>query len=187
MFWSLRILIACIYPDLFPKIILWPDKDSQETTLYFVIFPLQESIMAEIDFLKNEIIGLLRHIKQWTKDQWVIFQLFYFTGLLVKLKIFIWSWSYCVHGFGVCQLSLFHYQMLSYDLPSSSCVLVHSIIWWLDKKFETAAQLKYWNTCRPVEKAPTTLLDEVALWWKSVFVCFLLLSSWLKGLESPPL
>ena len=122
---------------MFPKIILWPDKDSQETTLYFVIFPLQESIMAEIDFLKNEIIGLLRHIKQWTKDQWVIFQLFYFTGLLVKLKIFIWSWSYCVHGFGVCQLSLFHYQMLSYDLPSSNCVLVHSIIWWLDKKFET--------------------------------------------------
>lgn len=31
--------------------------------------PTQESIMAEIDFLKNEIIGLLRHIKQWTKDQ----------------------------------------------------------------------------------------------------------------------
>jgi len=31
--------------------------------------PTQESIMAEIDFLKNDIIGLLRHIKQWTKDQ----------------------------------------------------------------------------------------------------------------------
>ena len=30
--------------------------------------PIQESIMAEIDFLKNDIIGILRNIKAWTKD-----------------------------------------------------------------------------------------------------------------------
>ena len=40
--------------------------NSQDVMISFVI---KESIMAEIDFLKNDIIGLLRHIKQWTKDQ----------------------------------------------------------------------------------------------------------------------
>lgn len=31
--------------------------------------PTQESIMGEIDFLKNDIIGLLRHLKDWMADQ----------------------------------------------------------------------------------------------------------------------
>jgi len=31
--------------------------------------PLQESIMTEIDFLRNDIISILRNIKSWTKDQ----------------------------------------------------------------------------------------------------------------------
>ena len=31
--------------------------------------PKAESVMAEIDFLKNDVIGLLRDIKKWTKDQ----------------------------------------------------------------------------------------------------------------------
>jgi len=33
--------------------------------------PVQESIMAEIDYLKNEVIGILRHIDEWTQDQYV--------------------------------------------------------------------------------------------------------------------
>ena len=31
--------------------------------------PLQESIMAEIDFLRNEVISILRNINTWTKEQ----------------------------------------------------------------------------------------------------------------------
>ena len=31
--------------------------------------PLQESIMTEIDYLRNDIIAILRNIKTWTKDQ----------------------------------------------------------------------------------------------------------------------
>ena len=31
--------------------------------------PLQESIMSEIDFLRNDVISILRNIKTWTKDQ----------------------------------------------------------------------------------------------------------------------
>ena len=31
--------------------------------------PLQESIMTEIDYLRNDIISILRNIKIWTKDQ----------------------------------------------------------------------------------------------------------------------
>ena len=34
--------------------------------------PLQESIMAEIDFLRNEVISILRNINTWTKDQYVL-------------------------------------------------------------------------------------------------------------------
>merc|ERR1711936_1077503 len=33
--------------------------------------PLQETIMAEIDFLRNDIIGLLREIDDWTQDTYV--------------------------------------------------------------------------------------------------------------------
>jgi len=33
--------------------------------------PVQETIMAEIDFLRNDIIGLLREIDDWTKDTYV--------------------------------------------------------------------------------------------------------------------
>ena len=29
--------------------------------------PVQEALMSEIDMLKNEIIGILRHIKEWTQ------------------------------------------------------------------------------------------------------------------------
>ena len=31
--------------------------------------PQQDSFIGEIDFLKNDVISLLRHIKDWTKDQ----------------------------------------------------------------------------------------------------------------------
>lgn len=31
--------------------------------------PVQETIMAELDFLRNDVIGLLRHIDEWTQDQ----------------------------------------------------------------------------------------------------------------------
>jgi len=31
--------------------------------------PLQETILAEIDFIKNDIIGILRNIRKWTADQ----------------------------------------------------------------------------------------------------------------------
>jgi len=31
--------------------------------------PFQESVIAEIDFMKNDIIGILRNIKDWTRDQ----------------------------------------------------------------------------------------------------------------------
>ena len=34
--------------------------------------PLQESIMTEIDFLRNDIIAILRSIHTWTKDQYVV-------------------------------------------------------------------------------------------------------------------
>lgn len=30
--------------------------------------PVQESVVAEIDFIKNDIIGILRHIETWTQD-----------------------------------------------------------------------------------------------------------------------
>merc|ERR1711936_1375740 len=33
--------------------------------------PPQETIMAEIDFLRNDIIGLLREIDDWTQDTYV--------------------------------------------------------------------------------------------------------------------
>jgi len=33
--------------------------------------PVQETIMAEIDFLRNDVIGLLREIDDWTKDTYV--------------------------------------------------------------------------------------------------------------------
>ena len=33
--------------------------------------PLQESIMTEIDFLRNDVIAILRNINTWTKDQYV--------------------------------------------------------------------------------------------------------------------
>ena len=52
-----------------------PEQTNTGVTLPFnsqvvmISFVIKESIMAEIDFLKNDIIGLLRHIKQWTKDQ----------------------------------------------------------------------------------------------------------------------
>ena len=31
--------------------------------------PRQESYMGEIDMLKNDVIGILRHIREWTKTQ----------------------------------------------------------------------------------------------------------------------
>ena len=31
--------------------------------------PQQDAYMGEIDFLKNDVISTLRHIKEWTKDQ----------------------------------------------------------------------------------------------------------------------
>ena len=31
--------------------------------------PSQDAITGEIDFLKNDVISLLRHIKEWTKDK----------------------------------------------------------------------------------------------------------------------
>ena len=34
--------------------------------------PKQESYMSEIDMLKNDVIGILRHIKEWTKTQYVL-------------------------------------------------------------------------------------------------------------------
>ena len=33
--------------------------------------PLMESCMSEIDMLKNDVIGILRHIEEWTRDKWV--------------------------------------------------------------------------------------------------------------------
>ena len=31
--------------------------------------PRQEAYMSEIDFLKNDIISILRNIREWTKDK----------------------------------------------------------------------------------------------------------------------
>ena len=31
--------------------------------------PKQEAFMAEIDFLKNDIISIKRNIREWTKDK----------------------------------------------------------------------------------------------------------------------
>ena len=31
--------------------------------------PYQESCLSELDFLKNDVISLSRHIRDWTKDQ----------------------------------------------------------------------------------------------------------------------
>ena len=31
--------------------------------------PFQEAIMSEIDMLKNDVIGLLRHIDEWAQTQ----------------------------------------------------------------------------------------------------------------------